>query len=333
MAGLSEQQVHLRRDHNREAEAVERAASQSFGASADLGQQFGRFSEKCRRTWRTSSKTARDLGSSWVQDAGHKLRGQGRNAADLSMRFTRRSGLPWLDKQLRFLKEHARPAVLLRDYRQMLLLIHNKLLDRNVENLMFVRSDAPAPLSGLKIRHLSRLSGRDYKPTPRLVFQWAIEALPEPLDRFTFVDFGAGRGRVLLLASHMNFEKVVGVEFAEELHNDCEMNIAQYPRSLMKCRNVECVLDDAANFKIPDQQAVFYFFYPFDKKIMGDVLARIAESFDRNPRRLYLVCVDLPNSKLVEEWGIFRQVTLRGLDALRLTLLSPYDVTIFRTVA
>jgi hypothetical protein len=101
----------------------------------------------------------------------------------------------------------------------------------------------------------------------------------------------------------------------------------------MKCRNVECVLDDAANFKIPDQQAVFYFFYPFDKKIMGDVLARIAESFDRNPRRLYLVCVDLPNPKPVEEWGIFRQVTLRGLDVLRLTLLSPYDVTIFRTVA
>jgi hypothetical protein len=43
--------------------------------------------------------------------------------------------------------------------------------------------------------------------------------------------------------------------------------------------------------------------------------------------------VDLPNPKPVEEWGIFRQVTLRGLDVLRLTLLSPYDVTIFRTVA
>jgi len=312
---------------------AEHVASQSFDTSADNSKNFDRVSEKWRQSWRTSSKTARDLGSSWFQSAGSRLRGQGRSAADLSMQFTRTRGLPWLDKQLRFLREHARPSVMLRDYRQMLLMIHSKLLDRNLENLMFVRSDAPAALSRLKIRHLSRLSGRDYKPTPRLVFQWAIESLPEALDRFTFVDFGAGRGRVLLLASQTKFEKIVGVEFAEELHNDCEMNIAQYPRSLMKCRDVECVLDDAANFKIPDDQSVFYFFYPFDKKIMSDVLARVAESYDRNPRRLYLICVDLPNSKLVEEWGIFRPLTLRGLNGLKLSLLSPYDVTIFRTVA
>ena len=312
---------------------AEHAASQSFDASADRSKNFGRVSEKMRQSWRSSSKAAGKAAGSWFNTAGDKLRGKSRDAADLSMQFTRSRGLPWLDKQLRFLKEHARPSVLLRDYRQLLLTVHSRLLDRNLENLMFVRSDAPAALSRLKIRHLSRLSGRDYKPTPRLVFQWAIESLPEALDRFTFVDFGAGRGRVLLLASQMNFEKVIGVEFAEELHNDCEMNIAQYPRSLMKCRDVECVLDDAANFEIPDEQAVFYFFYPFDKKIMSDVLARIAESYDRNPRRLYVVCVDLPDPKLVEEWGIFRPVTLRGLNGLKLTLLSPYDVTIFRTVA
>jgi hypothetical protein len=333
MAGLSEQQVHGHHNFDRRAKMIEHAASQSFDGSADHSKNFERVSQNWWQTLRTSGKAARGLGSSWFQSARQKLGGRSRNAADLSMQFTRTRGLPWLDKQLRLLKEHTRPADLLRDYRQLLLQVHSRLLDRNLENLMFVRSAAPAALSGLKIRHLSRLSGRDYKPTPRLVFQWAINSLPEALDRFTFVDFGAGRGRVLLLASQKKFEKVVGVEFAEELHNDCEMNIAQYPRSLMKCRDVECVLDDAANFKIPYEQAVFYFFYPFDKKIMNDVLARVAESYDRNPRRLYLICVDLPNSKLVDEWGIFRPVPLKGLNSLKLTLLSPYDVTIFRTVA
>jgi len=312
---------------------AEQAASHSFDRSTDHGKHFERLSKKWRRTWRTSSKAARDLGGSLFESAGHTLRGQGQNAAEMSMQFTRRRGLPWLENQLRLFKEHGRPSVLLRDYRQFLLQIHTKLLDRKFENLMFVRSDALAALSGLKIRHLSRLSGRDYKPTPRLLFRWAINTLPEALDRFTFVDFGAGRGRVLLLASHKNFEKVVGVEFAEELHNDCEMNIAQFPRSLMKCRDVECVLDDAANFKIPEEQTVFYFFHPFDKKIMGDVLARIAESYDHNPRRLYLICVDLPDPKIVEDWGIFRRLTLRGLNGLKLTFLSPYEVTIFRTVS
>ena len=329
MAGITEQQVHAHPDFDQKAETVERAKAQAMKASAELGKQFNRFSHSFRQTWSAASKGAASAGgAAWEQ-----MRGKSQDAADMSMRLTRRRGIPWLDKQLRFLKEHTQPEVLVRDYRQALLLIHNKLLDRSVEELMFVRSDSPAALSGLKIRHLSRLSGRDYKPTPRLVLKWAIEALPESLDQFSFVDFGAGRGRVLMLASHFDFEKIVGVEFAEELHNDCEMNIAQYPRSLMKCRDVECVLDDAANFKIPDQPSVFYFFHPFEQKVMNDVLGRIAESYDRNPRRIYLICVDLPDPKRVEDWGVYRPVTLRGMDGLRLTLLSPYEVSIFRTVA
>ena len=71
-----------------------------------------------------------------------------------------------------------------------------------------------------------------------------MAAIDYDFSRLTFVDYGAGKGRVLLLASEHPFAAVGGIEFAEELHDDAVMNIAQYPRSRMKCRNVECVLED-----------------------------------------------------------------------------------------
>ena len=51
------------------------------------------------------------------------------------------------------------------------------------------------------------------------------------LSRLSFVDYGAGKGRVLLLASQHPFAAIGGIEFAEELHDDATMNIAQFPRS------------------------------------------------------------------------------------------------------
>lgn len=255
----------------------------------------------------------------------------GKKSMELSMHMARDKAFPWLARAVAGLREHTRPSVLKRDYRQALLLAHQKLFDRQVEDLTFVSSSKPTPLSDLKIGSITRLQGSDYKPTPRLVFRWAMEAIPEKPENYTFIDFGAGRGRVLLLASHLNFAKIIGVEFAEELHNDCEMNVAQYPRSLMKCRNIECVLDDATHYELPDSPTLFYFFRPFNDAIMAEVLDRIARSYDRSPRRIYLVCIDMPDNKAIENLGIFRRFNLPGMHGLRISLLSPYSVSIYRT--
>ena len=99
------------------------------------------------------------------------------------------------------------------------------------------------------------------------------------LSRLTFVDYGAGKGRVLLLASQHPFAAVGGIEFAEELHDDAIMNIAQFPRSRMKCRNVECVLDDASQVGPPDGEAVHYFFNPFSREVFAEVLHNIVVSY------------------------------------------------------
>ena len=117
------------------------------------------------------------------------------------------------------------------------------------------------------------------------MFKWALAAVAEEdIGRMSFVDYGAGKGRVMLLAAQHPFTAVGGIEFAEELHDNATMNIAQFPRSRMKCRNVECVLDDAVDITPLDGEAVHYFFNPFAPEIFAEVLKGIVASYHARPR-------------------------------------------------
>ena len=149
-------------------------------------------------------------------------------------------------------------------------------------------------------------------------------ALDYDLSRLTFVDYGAGKGRVLLLASQHPFAAVGGIEFAEELHDDAIMNIAQFPRSRMKCRNVECVLDDASQVGPPDGEAVHYFFNPFSREVFAEVLHNIVVSYRKRPRRLYLILVDQPEvTDLIDHSGVFQRLELPLVERTKVQAVQP----------
>src|SRR5919109_3431347 len=57
-----------------------------------------------------------------------------------------------------------------------------------------------------------------YQPShPKFLFE-VFSSLKIDYPSYTFVDFGSGKGRVLLVASEFPFSEILGVEFAAELH-------------------------------------------------------------------------------------------------------------------
>ena len=74
-----------------------------------------------------------------------------------------------------------------------------------------------------------------------MVLGWALSALPADLKRYAFVDFEAGNGRTLLLAARRNFEHAIGYTHDSESSAMLEMNLAQYSRSYMSCRDVRAL--------------------------------------------------------------------------------------------
>jgi hypothetical protein len=245
----------------------------------------------------------------------------------------RETVLPEIERTAAEIKERARPERLKKDYREYLFRLHERVLDPSTEQLFFKSTMKPVTLSGLTIRGPNRAHGHDYRPTPCSLFEWTIAAIDYDLSKLTFVDYGAGKGRVLLLASEHPFAAVGGIEFAEELHDDAVMNIAQFPRSRMKCRNVECVLEDASTLGPPEGESVNYFFNPFSRELFAEVLHNLVVSYRKRPRRLYLILIDPVATDLIDQSGVFSRLQLPFPESLKVKLFSPYEIAIYRSLA
>jgi SAM-dependent methyltransferase len=104
-----------------------------------------------------------------------------------------------------------------------------------------------------------------------------------------FVDFGSGKGRVVLQAArNYRFARVVGVEISAELNRVARENVDRL-RHKLKCEEVELVTTDAALYRVPDDMTVAYFANPFVGATFHRVVRSILDSIDRNPRVVRLV--------------------------------------------
>ncbi len=128
-----------------------------------------------------------------------------------------------------------------------------------------------------------------YEPTPADVFREMIARLPfDPRD-FVFVDFGSGKGKALMLAAHYPFRRVVGVELWEDLHQVALQNLASFRERTDCVSQVKSLRMDAADFPLPDEPLVLYFFNPFPEAVLTRVLSNLEQSLARAPRRVYLL--------------------------------------------
>jgi SAM-dependent methyltransferase len=109
-------------------------------------------------------------------------------------------------------------------------------------------------------------------------------------DRDTFVDFGCGKGRVVHQAAKRPFRRVIGVEISPELAEIARTGLAARSHQ-HRCQNVEIVVEDVAQFRVPDDLTIAYLFRPFGEEAFEAVLSGLVESIDRQPRRVRLIYV------------------------------------------
>ena len=122
------------------------------------------------------------------------------------------------------------------------------------------------------------------------VMHRALEVGIDP-SALTFVDYGCGKGRALLLASHYPFKNIVGVEVSSKLSDTARRNLAAYSAPDRRCTQVSVETADALEWEPPDEPTLFYLYHPFEAELLGRVLERIHHSFVAHPRPGYLVYV------------------------------------------
>ena len=129
-----------------------------------------------------------------------------------------------------------------------------------------------------------------------------------------FIDFGSGKGRVVLEAARYPFRRVIGVELSEELTSHAKANLEAY-RGKLRCRDVEFVTADVVGFEIPDDVTVAYMYNPFRGEVFQTVIEKLIASVERNPRTLHLVYRTPLEQQRLERSGRFELV--RVVRALR----------------
>lgn len=144
-------------------------------------------------------------------------------------------------------------------------------------------------LSSLDIDSPNWLYCNGYRGAPRRAFSKALAAIQINYPDFTFIDFGSGKGRALLLASEFPFNSIIGVEFSPELNVIARQNISAFRSPNQKCTDLKSICADFASFALPDTKLVLYLYNPCQEPVMAKVLQNIGTSLEAHSRDLYII--------------------------------------------
>jgi hypothetical protein len=114
------------------------------------------------------------------------------------------------------------------------------------------------------------------------------------------VDYGCGKGGILISLSKYPFAKITGVEIAPELVAIAENNIRK-----LNLKNVGIECCDAAEFKQLHEYNYFYFFDPFPCVVMQDVINNIEQSILEHPRKVTIIYLNPLCHDLIESGKAF----------------------------
>ena len=145
---------------------------------------------------------------------------------------------------------------------------------------------------------------RDYEPTPPDVFEDMMSAVRLPDNELTFVDWGAGKGRVLCLAAGRPFRQVVGCELFEPLQRQAERNLGALRKDFVRAASRRCVLEDAGAFVPPPGPKVVFLFNPFGPPVLKRCLQRLeAERDEQGGPPLYILYYEPVHAAHVDAHG------------------------------
>jgi SAM-dependent methyltransferase len=175
-----------------------------------------------------------------------------------------------------------------RGARETLRLIRHRLTERYYEARYGIRTAGKVELRTLGI---DDPWCKIYAPIAYRSFRAAMRSVPVRPGEDVFLDLGAGKGRVLVLAAMLPFRKVIGVEIAPALADAARRNVERAGRRL-RCHDVQVIVANAAEVAVADEVTVIHLFDPFQGAILQRVVENIRASLARAPRPLTILYAD-----------------------------------------
>jgi 16S rRNA G966 N2-methylase RsmD len=204
--------------------------------------------------------------------------------------------------------------------------------DRALDALLQSDIESNIPASQLNLTGPHSAFATDYIPTRGRLFLQIVGNISDDLSRFTFIDLGSGKGRILCVASILGFDKIIGVELSEQLHRVAQKNatcIVEHKRC--SSTKIVCLNLDAANFQFPTGNCIIYMYNPFGAEVLNKVLANLRAQL-RYMADVYIVYLNPLHRQLLDCDHLFVEVRRPLYSRIFHYLLSSSEVVIYRVV-
>lgn len=157
-------------------------------------------------------------------------------------------------------------------------------MDRHCDKLMRVETAGPLDHGALG---LDRRHGNEYVASP---WHYLRSILPvhEVSSDDVFIDFGSGKGRVLIVATEYPFRRVIGVDLHQHLNAVARSNLDKN-RYAKRASSYEIIDANVLDYEIPDDVTVVYMFNPFVGSIFQHVIDGLVSSLKSRPRQLRII--------------------------------------------
>jgi len=133
-----------------------------------------------------------------------------------------------------------------------------------------------------------------YAGIPPSRFRYVVEKWkswpPElPVEEYTFIDIGCGKGRAILMASQLPFREVIGVELNTDLAATAAKNVEIWKAAGRSVAPTRALCQDGTEFVFPETPCLLYLSNPFAEPVVKQLLEGIERSFTANPRVLDII--------------------------------------------
>jgi len=166
------------------------------------------------------------------------------------------------------------------------------------------------------LSHASIYQGSNY-----FIIEKTFEYLKNEHANNSILDFGSGKGRIMVVAAYYGFKNITGIDFSQSLCREAGNNIDKI-KPLFPDTNFKIICNDAANYTIENDTNVFFFFNPFDEVVMLQVVRKILISLKQNLRKVYIVYVNPLHKEIFLSAGFEEEYYLKKMEYLEFTILS-----------
>jgi SAM-dependent methyltransferase len=125
------------------------------------------------------------------------------------------------------------------------------------------------------------------------------------LSKTVLLDYGCGKGRVMIVALEFGVLHVFGVEYDKRIFNDCCNNLNKvfnFKKNKRKT-NYECTHEDAKDYVIPKSCNTVFIYNPFGRKVMNQIITNLKDFVYKEETNITVIYVNPVFGEILIENG------------------------------